>query len=427
MASAGDQVSIICDDTTYEGTLMPRPELLSSDILVLKLGHGYNIGIDKKRIKETNVVKKYSPSKKTSVPPNHKKGLPTVALVSCGGTISSRVDYYSGGVSADYTASDFLAMCPELTHRANITAVAAKQLMSEDITPHDWMDIARSVKKAIDDGADGVVVTHGTDTLHYTATMLSYLLKNLNKPVVITGAQRSIDRPSSDAFMNLTCSVIAASSKQLHGVMTCLHGESDDRYCLLIPGTKVRKMHTSRRDAFRPINASAIGKVYPTGKIVLSTPQAPPPTGPVTIEGGFEAKTGIVLIHPGISPDLIEHFVEQKYRGLVVSATALGHVPTGTHSLIPSLKKAVDSGMVVVISSQTLYGRVHPHVYTNLRKLSLSVGATFVEDLHPEAAYCKLGWALSQSKDHNHVKRILLNPLQSDISTRSVPFDAYLS
>src|SRR3989344_5578043 len=198
MASAGDQVSIICDDKTYEGTLMPRPELLSSDIVVVKLGNGYNIGIDKKRIKQTTVLTTYSPKKKAQSPSPHKKGLPTIALVSCGGTISSRVDYYSGGVSADYTASDFLAMCPELAQRANITTVAAQHLMSEDATPSDWIDIAKAVKKAIDDGADGVVVTHGTDTLHYTSTILSYLLKNLNKPVVITGAQRSIDRPSSD-------------------------------------------------------------------------------------------------------------------------------------------------------------------------------------------------------------------------------------
>lgn len=427
MALPGDQVTITCKDTSYEGTLMPRPELLSSDITVLKLSNGYNIGISKDRIKNITVKKKHTPAKKKSHKITQKKGLPTIALLSCGGTIASRVDYHSGGVYADYDAADFVAMCPELAIHANIISVKTKQLMSEDARFPDWQDIATAVKDALNAGADGVVVTHGTDTMHYTAAALSFLLKDLKKPVVFTGSQRSIDRPSSDAFMNLTCAVIAAASGKFRGVVTCMHGTSDDRYCLLINGTKVRKMHTSRRDAFRPLNAAALGRVFPNGKIDIQKKTLEADSGTVSLNGGFESKVGLVYSNPSLTDGELEHYLSHKYRGLVIAATALGHVPSGKGSLIPAIKKAVANGMVVVISSQTLYGRVHPYVYTNLRKLSVDAGAVFVEDMHPETALVKLAWSLSKAKNAEEAKSLVLTDIAGEFQVRSTPFDQFLS
>ncbi|MBW2993659.1 Glu-tRNA(Gln) amidotransferase subunit GatD, partial [Candidatus Woesearchaeota archaeon] len=260
MAKEGDRVRVITKEEDFEGILMPRPELLGIGITVIKLDNGYNIGIEKKNIKSIKVIEAYKPKKTSKKKTPVNKKLPAIAILSCGGTISSRVDYKTGGVYADYTAEDFTAMCPELSEIANIKAKQIMSVMSEDMHAEEWKKIAKAAAEELKK-SEGVVVTMGTDTLHYCTAAVSFFLKNLSKPVVFTAAQRSIDRPSSDAFMNLICAVRAAAS-DIAEVMSCLHGTSNDDYCLLIRGTKVRKMHTSRRDAFRPINDLPIAKVF---------------------------------------------------------------------------------------------------------------------------------------------------------------------
>lgn len=128
--------------------------------------------------------------------------------------------------------------------------------------PKHWIKIAHEVAKSLNSGDSGVVVAHGTDTMGYTAAALSFMLRDLGKPVILVGAQRSSDRPSSDAAMNLICSV-RMSTSDVAEVMVVMHGETGDTYCLAHRGTKVRKMHTSRRDAFRSINDVPIAKVWP--------------------------------------------------------------------------------------------------------------------------------------------------------------------
>ena len=266
-ANTGDTVKIHTNDQTYEGILMPSLELTGKNTTIIKLEHnGYNLGIDNSKIKKIELIKKYEPTKYKEKKIIFDKNLPTVSVLSIGGTISSKVDYRTGGVFADYTAKDFVNMMPELKNIANINAKKVMTLMSEDMIPDDWTKIASHIEKEIKKGVDGIVITQGTDTLHFTAHALSFMI-NCNIPIVITGSQRSIDRGSSDAFMNLLCSVKAAAHFNGSGIMTCLHGSSNDDYCLLIRGTKVRKMDTSRRDAFRPINDIPLAKVYPNEKI----------------------------------------------------------------------------------------------------------------------------------------------------------------
>jgi glutamyl-tRNA(Gln) amidotransferase subunit D len=206
-----------------------------------------------------------------------------------------------------------------------------------------------------------------------------------------------------------------------------MHGTLNDDYCLLIKGTKVRKMHTSRRDAFRPINELPIAKVYSNGKIeIVNKEYNKRTTGTADLDAKFEGKVALIQVYPGISPDVIDYYIKKGYKGLVIAATALGHVATeGKTSLIPVLKKAIDKGISVVISSQTLYGRVHPYVYTNLRKLSMQVKATFVEDMLPETAYVKLGWVLGHTKKAEEVKKMMLENTAGEITERSLP-ESYL-
>ena len=419
----GDIVKVHTKEQTYEGIMLPRPEIFDENYTVIKLDNGYNIGIDNKKIEKIEVIKKYERKKEERHKLEHKKGLPLVPILSFGGTISSKVDYKTGGVYADYTAEDFVAMLPELKDVANLKAEKVMGIMSEDMASEEWQLMARRITKELnDDEVAGVVVTQGTDTLHFSTSAMSFFLKHLNKPVVFTASQRSIDRGSSDAFTNLLCAVNAASKFDGAAVVTCLHGTTDDNYCILNRGTKVRKMHTSRRDAFRPINELPLAKVYENGKIeVLNKNYEKRNDKKVIVDDKFEHKTALLYVYPGMNPDIFDYYSEKKYKGIVIAATALGHVATinEKYSLLKQLKKLAEENIAVIISTQTIYGRVHPYVYTNLRKLSVGLNCIFVEDMLPETAYVKLGWVLGHTQKIDEVKKMMLTNYAGEISERT--------
>jgi glutamyl-tRNA(Gln) amidotransferase subunit D len=417
-AKAGDKVRVICKDEEFEGILMPRPELLEKGFTVVKLGNGYNIGIDDKKIKKIEILEKYKPKeeKKKKVP--FDKKLPVVSVLSTGGTISSKVDYRTGGVIADYTAEDFVQMMPEIAKAANLRAKKIMSAMTEDFTHKDWSLMAKEVAKELET-ADGVVLTMGTDTLHIAAAALAFFLKGLSKPVVITAAQRSIDRGSSDAFMNLVCAVNAAAKFDGAEVVTCLHGTTNDDYCILNRGTKARKMHTSRRDAFRPINELPLAKVYPEGKIeVVNGDYRKKGKGKASVDDKFEEKVALMQVYPGMDGEVIDFYANKGYKGIVLAATALGHVP---QKIYGNIEKAQKKGVSIVVASQTLYGRVHPLVYSALRMLSIKLKCIFAEDMLPEVAYVKLGWALGHAKNPEEAKDTMLTNIAGEINDRILP------
>ncbi|MBT5022364.1 Glu-tRNA(Gln) amidotransferase subunit GatD [Candidatus Woesearchaeota archaeon] len=415
----GDKVKVTCKDEVIEGILMPRPDILEEGVIIIKLDHGYNMGIYKNRIEKIELVKEYTKPKIKTQQLKQNKSLPNVSLLSLGGTISSKIDYRTGGVSADFTAEDFIQMCPELLDIANFKAEKVMSVMSEDFNYKDWQKMAEVAAKELNEGADGIIFTQGTDTLHFSTAALSFMLPNLNKPVIFTAAQRSIDRGSSDAFMNLICSAVAASSFDGAEVMTCMHANSDDDYCILIRGSKVRKMHTSRRDAFRPINDLPFAKVWPNKKIEITNKNYRKRNDePIVPDTKFEPKTALIQVYPGMDPEVIDFYLDKGYKGIVLSATALGHVPTVSkdHTLIPKLERAKKEGIPIVIASQTLYGRTHPFVYTNLRKLSVEVDCIFVEDMLPETALIKLSWVLGHTTDKAEVKKMMLKNIAGEIN-----------
>ena len=420
MANPGDKIRVYTSKETITGILMPSLEQTGKDSIILKLENGYNIGINKKNVKRIEVIEKFRQSieKKTKI--THHKNLPTVSILSTGGTISSKVDYRTGGVYADYTAEDFTEMCPELKDIANIHARKAMSLMSEDMMPQDWINIAQLIGKEIKKKVDGIVITQGTDTLHFTASALSFML-DVNIPVIITAAQRSIDRGSSDAFMNLICAVKAAAEFNAAEVMSCMHGSIDDDYCLLIRGTKIRKMHTSRRDAFRPINDIPFAKVYVDRETeILNTNYKVTDRKKSTkINAGFENNIALLYFYPGQDPKILDFYLKSGVKGLVIAATALGHVSTWTKkSFIPYLKKYYQKKIPVFITSQTLYGSVNPYVYTNLRKVSIEAKGIYLKDMLPETAYIKLGWILSQATKYDEIKTKMLTNYKGEYTDR---------
>lgn len=418
---SGDFIRIKTEGKEYDGILMPRPDILEGEYTILKLESGYNVGIENSKITKIDVLKPYARKETFPAKMEKKKDLPTISILSFGGTISSKVDYRTGGTYADYTAEDFVAMMPELTEVANLNARKVMNLMSEDMNPKDWKVMAKSIAEELNKkDVDGVVVTQGTDTLHYSSAAMSFFLKHLTKPVVFTAAQRSIDRGSSDAFMNLLCSVHAAKS-ELAEVMICMHASSNDDKCLLIRGSKTRKMHVSRRDAFRPINDEPLGEVFPDGKLHVFNPHhRKRRDGNVEIHPYFEQKTGLVYVYPGMDPDVLDFYLAKKYKGLVIAGTGLGHVPTlhEEYSLMKKLEE-LEKTCMIVITSQAIYGRVHPSVYASSRKLSMQLEGVFAEDMTPETAYVKLGWVLGQEKEKEKIKELFLDNIAGEITART--------
>ncbi|MEM5790988.1 MAG: Glu-tRNA(Gln) amidotransferase subunit GatD [Candidatus Aenigmatarchaeota archaeon] len=420
----GDRISVSKKGKKYEGILMPRIELGDTSCLVLKLENGYNVGIKfEKSIKIEKVKKEW----KIEAPKMGKekmmifdKKLPLISIVGTGGTIASRIDYRTGGVYASFSPKDIAMQIPELKDIANIKVEQVMNVMSEDMTPDKWVEIAKAVAKEINSDSKGIIITHGTDTLHYTSAALSFMIKDLPCPVALVGSQRSSDRPSSDAVMNVSCAANFVANSDVAEVCVVMHGNINDEYCFAIRGTRARKMHTSRRDAFKAINESPIAKIYwESRKIeILNQNYRKRSEKKVKVDDKIEKKVALIKCHPGLNPEIFDFYIEKGCKGFVVEATGLGHVPTlGENSLLPKVEKAVSLGIPVVITSQCLYGRTHPTIYHNLREL-LKRGAIFASDILPEVAYVKLMFVLGHEKKIEKIKELMLSNLAGEISKR---------
>src|SRR2546425_11319549 len=261
-ATQGDVVVVQAKGERYEGTLMPHHGFSGEDILTLKLPNGYNIGIAVGDIESVEVAAKPPATRAERHLPAPTKDKPTVAVLGTGGTIASYVDYRTGAVHPAVTAEELVFSVPELLEVCNVRARVIYSIYSENLKPENWQRLAREAAKELESGAAGVVIPHGTDTLHFTTAALSFMLRDLMAPVVVVGAQRSSDRPSSDAATNLLGAARVATA-DLGEVVAVMHGETSDSFGTIHRGTKVRKMHSSRRDAFRSLNATPLGRVHP--------------------------------------------------------------------------------------------------------------------------------------------------------------------
>jgi glutamyl-tRNA(Gln) amidotransferase subunit D len=420
----GDRIVVSKKGKKYEGILMPRIELGDKYCLILKLDNGYNIGIKfergvkiKKLKKEWKIEKPKIEKEKTLI---FDKKLPLISILGTGGTIASRIDYRTGGVYASFSPKDIAMQIPELKEIANIKVEQIMNIMSEDMSPEKWVEIAKAVAKEINSGSKGIIVTHGTDTLHYTSAALSFMLKDLPCPVAIVGSQRSSDRGSSDAVMNVACAANFVANSDVAEVCVVMHGSISDDYCLAIRGTRARKMHTSRRDAFKSINELPIAKIYwENRKIeILNENYRKRSEKKVKVDDKIEKKVALIKCYPGLDPSIFDFYMEKGYKGFVIEATGLGHTPTlGENSLLPKIEKAVSLGIPVIITSQCLYGRTHATIYHNLREL-LKRGAIFASDMLPEVAYVKLIFVLGHTKNLEKVKEMMLTNLAGEISER---------
>ena len=422
-ARVWSDVRITTSGGEFTGIILPRSEASDSLHVVLKLRSGYNIGVLAESITAVDIQGRKEahykiPEKEFPYDPEK----PRVKLLGTGGTIASRLDYRTGAVIPAFSPGELYGSVPELADICNLETEKLYGVFSENMGPEQWRGTAEAIGREIAKGVQGIVIGHGTDTMHHTAAILSFMVQNSPVPIVMVGSQRSSDRPSSDAALNLMHSVKAAAEGDIAEVMVCMFGPTSDLYGLLHRGTRVRKMHSSYRSTFRTIGDIPMAmvsreKITPLRQDYLKRRA----DKDVVINTAFEEKVSIVYYYPNMKPDILDSLIDNGYRGIVIAGTGLGHV---NKPLYPALERAKDKGIAVFMTVQTLWGYVQMYVYDTGRDM-MELGVIPAANMLPETAYVKLGWALGQTTDYEEVKRIMLTPVAGEITERE-PSNGYL-
>jgi glutamyl-tRNA(Gln) amidotransferase subunit D len=409
----GDRVRVERAGQSYEGVLLPSS---TRDQLVVKLESGYNVGLDREEttveVLESDVYDLDSTGTEGESEIEFDENLPTISLISTGGTIASTVDYRTGAVTAQFDAEDVLRAVPELAGLANYRGRVVANILSENMTPDVWQELAVAIHEEIEAGADGVVVMHGTDTMQFSASAMAFML-DTPVPIVFTGSQRSADRPSSDNVMNAVCAVEAAKSDCAE-VLVCMHESESDQRCALHRGTRVRKNHTSRRDAFETVGAKPLGTVeYESRDVSFRREHAARDEQELDLSEELETGVELVKFTPGTDASRLDAVADSA--GIVIEGTGLGHVHT---DWIEPIEELTADGTPVVMTSQCLDGRVCDRVYDTGRDL-LDAGVIEGEDMLPGTAKVKLMWTLAHSES---VAETMRTPLAGEIQDRSTPW-----
>lgn len=422
-AQVWSDVEVRTEKGSFTGIVLPRSETADPLHIVLKLRSGYNIGIAAGAVQSIVVAGRKEAHYKIpekEFPYDPKK--PRVKLLGTGGTIASRLDYRTGAVIPAFSPGELYGSVPELADICNLETEKLYGVFSENMAPEQWIGTAQAIGREIEKGVQGIVIGHGTDTMHHTAAILSFMVQNSPVPIVMVGSQRSSDRPSSDAALNLMHSVKTAAESDIAEVMVCMFGPTSDVYGLLHRGTRVRKMHSSYRSTFRTIGDIPIAmvsreKITPLRKDYKKRRE----DRNVVINTVFEEKVSIVYYYPNMKPDIIDSLIDNNYRGIIIAGTGLGHV---NKPLYPSLKRAHEKGIAVYMTVQTLWGYVQMYVYDTGRDM-MELGVIPGANMLPEVAYMKLGWALGQASDLKKVQDIMMTPIAGEITERE-PSNGYL-
>lgn len=413
----GDKVILRTRNKSWQGHIL---ESYDPEIILLKLNSGYNIGIREREIINAKLIEKKTKSdKKEEESKKDDPKLKNIAIIITGGTISSKLDPKTGAVIPT-GKQDLLDIAPELKDICNISKVISPfTKLSEDMDPSDWKKISQICEKLLNNSSiNGIILTHGTDSLPYTSSALSFFIKNLNKPIALTYSQRSIDRASTDASLNLICAAKYAVS-DIAEVAIIGHENTNDETCLAMPATKTKKMHTSRRDTFKIINSNPIARISRKKFEILDEFNARDNSKKAKLDAKYFEKIAIIKIYPGQNPSIIEHYQKQGYKGLIIETTGLGHVPgkKSKNNFLPKIKKAIQKGIFICATPQTINGRLNPNIYSSGRELQ-KTGILFLEDMLSETALVKLGWVLAHPRWKNKIKEKMLENISRELSKR---------
>lgn len=423
----GDAIQFTYQGKELKGILVQEKDGQAT----VKLSTGYNMIIP---LDEMQEVKAEPLHREPHNAPAAKQNpmLPKVTILHTGGTIASKVDYKTGGVMAQFTPEELISMYPELHEWANIEAKLVSNIFSEDMNFRHFNKIAREVQAAAQAGATGVIVTHGTDIMHYTAAALSFMLEDLGIPVLLVGSQRSSDRGSSDASANLLAATQVITKTDFAGVAICMHASSDGNLCHLLPGTKARKLHSSRRDAFRPVNSEAIAHIDLTNMEItfLQEYERKKHTNIKVRPLDENLKVGMLYVHPNMRAEEIGFY--KGYDGLLIAGLGIaGNLPLNATdddtaengTIAQALGELIAGGALVAASTQTIYGRVNMNVYATGRRMQEMGIIGHGHDMHPETAFIKLAWLLSNELEK--AKELFTQNLRGEISSRSPLEDSH--
>ena len=404
----GDLVKIT-SELTYSGILMPRYESGDESHIVLKLKSGYNIGIEFEKIEKLEKTGERQSNNEKSQTIEKNEELPKILLLSTGGTIASKVDYRTGAVTPALSAAELYEAVPEIAKIANVDAEVLFSEYSENLQPEHWLEIAKKLDSIVDSDYVGVIIAHGTDTMHYSSAFLSFALSGFKKPITLVGSQRSSDRPSSDAALNLISATKFLVNTKSKGVFVVMHqNESDDAVACHL-GTRVRKNHTSKRSAFQTVGSEPAFVVY-ENKILENMKNSFFSENEYNPRINLDTKVALIKYHPGFNPEIIESLIKLEYRGIIFEGTGLGHVG---RTMYDSIKKAKENGIFLGMTSQSIDGRVSMTVYESGRDL-LDMGIIPLENMIPEVALVKAMWVLGNSNSDDEIKNMMLENYSSE-------------
>jgi len=408
--SVGDSVNILAE-ITYSGIIMPRYEHSDDKHIVLKLKSGYNIGLEISKIEKVEKNQETIKITKTDEKIEKVEGLPKIMLLSTGGTIASKVDYRTGAVTPILTAEELNSSVPELATIANIDAEVLFSEYSENIMPEHWLKIAEKIKEFSKSDYTGIIIAHGTDTMHYTSSFLSFALAGFPIPIVLVGSQRSSDRASSDAALNLIGATKFIIESNTKGIYIVMHQDENDDTIACHLGTRVRKNHTSKRGAFQTIGGNP-AFIIAENQIQKNISKDFFKINEFQSKINLDTKVALVKYHPGYDPNLLNQLIENGYKGIIFEGTGLGHIGKVMYE---NVKKANEKGIFLGMTSQCIDGRIGMTVYESGRDL-LDLGIIPLENMIPEVALVKAMWAIGNYQNIDEVKKIMLKNIASELS-----------
>lgn len=409
--SVGDSVKILAD-ITYSGIIMPRYEHSDDKHIVLKLTSGYNIGLEIEKIEKIEKIKSTEKIVQQDEKLEKIVGLPKILLLSTGGTIASKIDYRTGAVTPVLTAEELNSSVPELAKIANIDAEVLLSEYSENIMPEHWLQIAEKINEYSKSDYSGIIIAHGTDTMHYTSSFLSFALAGFPIPIVLVGSQRSSDRASSDAALNLIGATKFITESNTKGIYIVMHQDENDDTLACHIGTRVRKNHTSKRGAFQTIGNNP-AFIIAENKIQKNISEDFFKISKFQPRIKLDTRVALVKYHPGYNPELLDQIIEMGYKGIIFEGTGLGHIG---NTMYESVKKANEKGIFLGMTSQCIDGRIRMTVYESGRDL-LNLGIIPLENMIPEVALVKAMWAIGNFQNGEEIKKIMLENIASELSS----------
>ena len=410
--SIGDSVNILAE-VNFIGIIMPRYEHNDDKHIVLKLKSGYNIGLEIEKIKKieknSHLEKNEKIEKNSHLEKNEK--IPDILLLSTGGTIASKIDYRTGAVTPVLTAEELNSSVPELSKIANIDAKVLFSEYSENIMPEHWLKIAETIKEYSESNYSGIIIAHGTDTMHYTSSYLSFSLAGFPIPIALVGSQRSSDRASSDAALNLIGAAKFLTECKTNGIYVIMHQDENDEIIACHIGTRVRKNHTSKRGAFQTVGNDPAFLIL-NNKIQHNTINNFFTRKEFEPKIKLNEKVALVKYYPGYNPNILKNIIDSGYKAIIFEGTGLGHIGK---NMYPTIKTAQEKGIFMGMTSQCIDGKVRMTVYESGRDL-LDLGIVPLENMIPEVALVKAMWATGNTENYNEVKEIMLNTIASEFS-----------